>query len=167
MSLSDLQVADNTVVAFHYKLTNSSGEVLDESEDEPMYYLHGAQNIVPGLERQMGGHRVGDKFTAQVPAAEAYGERAESVPQHVPLEAFPEDMPLFEGMPLTAETNDGQLLHFFVLEVHEDAVVLDTNHPLAGEDLTFEVEITAIRAATESEIEHGHPHGADGHDHHH
>lgn len=163
-------VADDMVVFFHYTLRRTNdGEILDESGDEPMLYLHGASNIVPGLERQLTGRTIGDRFTANVPAAEAYGEKDGSAPQRVPLDAFPEDMPLVEGMPLIAEGPDGSHHHFFIVGVDEEdeVVLIDANHPLAGVDLSFEVEIVNIRNATREELEHGHPHGPDGHGHHH
>jgi len=168
--MSNSIVADDMVVSFNYTLRRASdNEVLDASEDEPMFYLHGASNIVPGLERQLTGRAVGDKLTANVPAAEAYGEKEPGDPQRVPMDAFPEDMPLVEGMPLIAEGPDGEHHHFFIVGVDEEdeVVLIDSNHPLAGVDLAFEVEIVALRAATAEELEHGHPHGPDGHSHHH
>lgn len=160
-------VADKTVVTFHYTLRDADGEVLDSSEgEEPLIYLHGADNIVPGLERQLVGKKVGDKLTAVVSAQEGYGEHDGEEPQKVPLSDFPEDAEIEEGMEIVAEDDDDELHPLWVVEVGDDYVLLDHNHPLAGVELHFDVEITAIRAATKEELEHGHPHGADGHEDH-
>lgn len=158
-------VLPEMVVSFHYKLRNNDGELLDESEaGDPMPYLHGADNIVPGLEKAMLNKKVGDKFDVKVPAAEGYGERVDGN-MVVPKSEFPDDVELVAGMSLVAESPDGEAFPLWIVGVSDDEVTVDPNHPLAGVELNFEVEIAEIRAATEEEIAHGHPHGPDGHHH--
>jgi len=128
-------------------------------------YLHGAENIVPGLERKIQGCAVGQKLDVVLEPAEAYGERNGS-PLAVPKDAFPDDTDLAVGMHVVAQNPDGSMIPLWILEVGEDRVVVDPNHPLAGVTLHFSVEVKDIRDATKEEIEHGHPHGADGHDGH-
>ena len=165
--MTDTQtITDGTVVQFHYTLTTDDGTVVDTSQGStPLAYLHGAGNIVPGLERQMTSHVVGDKFTAVVPPEEGYGPRQEMPPQPVPRSQFPADMEIAPGMAFHAQGPNGEQIQVFVAGVEEDNVLVDINHPLAGATLNFEVEITDIRAASEEEIAHGHPHGPGGHDH--
>ncbi len=153
------------VVSFHYKLRNNEGELLDASDDgAPMAYLHGAENIVPGLERAMLDRKVGDKFDVKVAAADGYGERVgESAV--LPRSAFPPDMDLEPGMSFGAENEAGEVFPLWIVEATDEQVTVDPNHPLAGVDLNFEVEIAAIRDATAQEIAHGHPHGPGGHHH--
>jgi len=151
-------IADGKVVSFHYTLTNDAGEVLDSSSGRgPMPYLHGAQNIVPGLERQMTGKAAGDTFDAVVPPAEGYGERGGPEPQPVPRSAFPADMPLEKGIPLQAQAPDGQVMMLFIDRVEGDTVFVDHNHPMAGVTLNFAVEVVDIRDATDAEKAQGHP----------
>jgi FKBP-type peptidyl-prolyl cis-trans isomerase SlyD len=158
-------VADGTVVTMHYTLKDPQGEVLDSSSGrEPLSYLHGASNIVPGLERQLAGKRVGDTVAAEVPPAEGYGER-QGPPQPVERSAFPEGSELAPGMQVVAEGPDGKSFPLWIVEVTDDKVMVDANHPLAGVTLHFDVEITELRAASEQEKAHGHPHGPGGHDH--
>jgi len=158
-------VSNDKVVSIHYTLASQEGEVIDRSGTDPLAYLHGHHNIVPGLERQMVGKVEGDKFRAVVPAAEGYGERMPDAKQEIPREAFPADAPLREGIQLTAEGPDGQLVELWVLKVDDERVLVDLNHPLAGQTLTFDVEVVAIRDATEEERAHGHAHSGDGHHH--
>lgn len=153
------------VVSFHYTLRNDAGEVIDQSEEgEPMAYLVGAQNIVPGLEKAMLNRAVGDTFEVKVPAAEGYGERVDGSAK-VPRTEFPEDVELQPGMSLLAEGPDGSAVPLWITHVGDEEVTVDPNHPLAGVDLHFEVEVAAIRAASDEELEHGHPHGPGGHHH--
>jgi FKBP-type peptidyl-prolyl cis-trans isomerase SlyD len=160
-------IADGKVVAFHYTLTNNDGEKLDSSHDrgEPLAYLHGASNIVPGLEKQLSGLAVGAKLDAVVPPEEGYGERGVPPPQPVPKNAFPEGMPIEKGMPVQAQSPDGQMMMLFIDRIEDDTVYVDHNHPLAGVTLNFAVEIMSIRDASDEEKAHGHPHGPGGHHH--
>lgn len=162
------RVQDGKVVLVHYRLTLDGVEdVVDSTEgDEPMAYLHGADNIVPGLERALEGLGVGETIAVTLQPEDAYGEREPDAIQEIPHDAFPDDLEVEVGMQLTAEDEDGELTPLYVRAIAEDHVVVDTNHPLAGETLRYEVTIVEIRDATDSEVEHGHAHGADGHDHH-
>jgi FKBP-type peptidyl-prolyl cis-trans isomerase SlyD len=163
--MADL-VAAEKVVSFHYTLRDKDGAVLDASEGgEPMSYLHGAENIVPGLEQAMSNKKVGDKFDVTVAPKDGYGERVEGHAV-VPRSAFPDDVELEVGMRLVAEGEDGEAFPIWIAALAGDQVTIDPNHPLAGVELHFEVEIAAIRAATPEELEHGHPHGPGGHHHH-
>lgn len=160
------RVAKDMVVEIHYTLTNEAGEVLDSSRDgDPMMYLHGAGNIVPGLEKQLLGRSPGDSFTAIVPPAEGYGLREPDALMRAPRSAFPADMDLEEGTPLWVEDDDGAEHPAWIAEVSDSAVVLDRNHPLAGVTLKFAVEVMTVRKATAEEKAHGHVHSGDGHHH--
>ncbi|UOO88530.1 peptidylprolyl isomerase [Vitreoscilla massiliensis] len=159
-----MTVENGKVVSFHYTLTNAQGDVLDQSQDQPMPYLHGAGNIIPGLEKELTGKKVGDKLTVKVPAAEAYGEYHEQLVNDVPREAFQGVDQIEPGMQFQANTPEGVQV-ITVKAVNGDQVTVDANHPLAGQDLNFDVEIVDVRDATEEESAHGHVHGAGGHHH--
>lgn len=159
---------EGKVVVIHYTLTSEDGEVLDTSDGgEPLAFLHGAGNIVPGLERAIEGRAVGDGLNVSVPPTEGYGDRTGPGPQPVPREAFPDGVALRAGMMLAAEGPDGQQMPLWVAAVEDERVFIDSNHPLAGQTLHFQVEIVRIRDATAEERAHGHPHGPDGTAHHH
>ena len=157
-------IANNHVVSFHYTLTNAEGETLDQSQGEPLAYLHGASNIIPGLEKALTGKTVGEKFKITIPAVEAYGEYNPELVQEVPAQMFQGVDNIQAGMQFQAQTDDGVQI-VTVKAVEGDNIVVDANFPLAGQDLTFDVEITEIRDASEEELEHGHVHGAGGHHH--
>lgn len=159
-------VTDGTVVTMHYTLKNPEGEVLDTSSGrDPLAYVHGANNIVPGLERQLNDKTVGDTIHAVVPPAEGYGERQGPGPQQVSRSAFPADAQLAPGMQVAARNEDGSTVPLWIVGVAEQEVLIDANHPLAGVTLHFDVEITGLRPATEEEKTHGHPHGPGGQEH--
>lgn len=159
-------VSDGQVISFHYTLRDPEGEVLDSSlESEPLSYLHGAANIVPGLERELTGRAVGDRLEAVVEPADGYGEPAGPGPQKLPRDAFPSNAELEAGMQVFARGEGSEPIPLWIVSVDDDHVVIDINHPLAGVTLHFTVEIVSIRSATEEEIEHGHPHGPGGHEH--
>jgi FKBP-type peptidyl-prolyl cis-trans isomerase SlyD len=166
--MEEMKAADGMVVSIHYTLRDDEGEVVDSSSgSEPLDYLHGAGNIVPGLEAAMEGKAIGDKFKIAVPPAEGYGELQPAGAKAVPRSGFPRGAELEPGMQFFVRGPDGEPFPVWVKEVGAKEVVIDTNHPLAGETLHFEVEVVGMRAATEEEVEHGHPHGPDGHGHHH
>lgn len=158
-------VANDTVVQFNYTLTNAEGEVLDQSRGEPLAYLHGHHNIIPGLEKQMEGKSAGDKFKAVIAPADAYGEYLAEAVQEVPRANFQGVDSIEVGMQFQSQTDDGHVMLVTVKDVNDDVVVVDGNHPLAGVELTFDVEIVEVRAATADEIAHGHAHGVGGHHH--
>jgi FKBP-type peptidyl-prolyl cis-trans isomerase SlyD len=158
-------ISTNKVVTINYTLRNDAGEVLDSSEDAgPMAYLHGAGNIVPGLEKQLEGKLAGDKLVAIVPPDEGYGEKNGAGPQSIPRAAF-EDVDVHPGMTLVVEDDDGEQMPLRVIAVEADKVLVDLDHPLAGETLHFTVEVVEVRDATAEELEHGHVHGDGGHHH--
>jgi len=150
---------ENPVVSIHYTLTNKAGEQLDSSIGaEPLTYLHGAGNIIPGLENALADKTVGDKLTVTIEPEDAYGERNEEHIQTVPREMFQGIDNIEVGMQFQADSSNGPAV-VTITGVEGDNVTVDGNHPLAGEQLTFDVEITEIRSATETEMEHGHIHG--------
>ena len=158
-----MKASKNTVVSVHYTLWNDEGEELETSVgDEPLEYLHGSDSIVPGLEKVLEGQTMGFKTKVKIPAADAYGERDEELVFEVPKDELPEG--LEEGEEISSEDEDGEEDVFTVVELTENGALLDGNHPFAGLDLTFEVEIVGLREATAEEIEHGHVHG-EGHEH--
>ncbi len=157
-------IANNSVVSFHYTLTNAEGEVLDKSEGQPLVYLHGAGNIIPGLEEALLGKAVGEKLVVTVPAAKAYGEYNPEMVQSVPAQMFQGVDNIQAGMQFQAQTDDGVQI-VTVKAVEGDEIIVDANFPLAGQDLTFDVEIVEIREATQEELDHGHVHGVGGHHH--
>lgn len=152
-------VIDGQVVTFHYTLKNEEGEVLDTSGDgEPMAYLHGSGNIVPGLEKRMAGCSAGDHFEVTVAPEDAYGERQGQGPIAVPRSSFPEEAPVQPGMTFISEMPDGRKFPIWIVDVREDDVLVDGNHPLAGVTLVFDVNVVSLRDASDEEKEHGHPH---------
>ena len=157
-------ISENVVVLFHYSLTDENGNELDSSTDkDPLAYIHGHKNIIPGLEKELDGKTEGDVMVVTIEAAEAYGERQEQMVQEVPRASFQvEEMTV--GMRFEAQTPNGPV-SVVVTTVTDDMVTVDGNHPLAGKDLTFDVKIDTVREATEEELEHGHVHGPGGHQH--
>lgn len=151
------------VVTFHYTLTDPAGKTLDSSVgQEPMTYMEGAEQIIPGLEKQLQPLKAKDKKKIKVPAAEAYGPRDDRFLMSVPLERLPKTIQIGQQFTITA---DGNSPPFTVTSVTATHATLDGNHPLAGVDLTFDVEIVEVREATAEEVKHGHAHGAGGHHH--
>jgi FKBP-type peptidyl-prolyl cis-trans isomerase SlyD len=151
---------ENPVVSIHYTLTNKAGEKLDSSVGaEPLTYIHGAGNIIPGLEKALSEKSLGDKLTVTIEPEEAYGQRNEEQIQTVGKEMFEGIEKIEVGMQFQADSSSGPAI-VTVTEVNEETITIDGNHPLAGEQLTFDVEIMEIRSATETEMEHGHIHGA-------
>ena len=155
----------DTVVQFNYTLTNAEGEILDQSRDQPLVYLHGHHNIIPGLEKQMMGKSAGDTFKVTIAPEDAYGEDVQEAVQEVPRANFQGVDNIEVGMQFQSQTDDGHVMLVTVKDVNDEIVVVDGNHPLAGVELTFDVEIVEVRAATADEIAHGHAHGAGGHQH--
>ncbi len=157
-----MQVADKKVVSMQYTLTNDAGEVLDQSQTgEPLVYLHGSGNIIPGLEKELNGKSSGDALKVRVAPEEAYGVRDEGMVQVMPRNVFQGVESIETGMQFQAQ-GQGQddPVMITVTKVEDDEITVDGNHPLAGEALTFDVEIADVRDATEDELKHGHVHGA-------
>ncbi|AMO55414.1 peptidylprolyl isomerase [Endozoicomonas montiporae] len=159
-------ISDKKVVKIHYTLKNQGGEVMDSSEGhEPLAYLQGAGNILEGLENELTGKQAGDKLKVSIEAAEGYGEYDESLVQPVPMEQFGEHQ-VEVGMQFHADTAIGpRIVTIIAINEEEKQVVIDANHALAGEDLFFDVEVVEVRDASQEELDHGHVHGPDGHEH--
>ncbi len=160
-----MQIAQNSVAAFHYTLTDDKGQVVDSSEGrDPLSYLHGSGQIVPGLEKQMEGRKVGDRFIAEVAPEEGYGVHHPELMQEVPKEAFQGVESIQPGMQFQGRGPQGEI-NVTVSKIEGDKVFIDGNHPLAGQTLRFAIEVTDVRAANEEELQHGHVHGEGGHHH--
>ena len=160
-----MKIEDNKVVQMHYHLKDEKGTVLDSSQGkEPLSYIHGAGNIIIGLEKQLSGKAAGDKLNAVVAPAEGYGERDDSLVQVVPKSGFQGDEELQVGMQVQVGTQEGNAIAT-VAKIEGEDVTLDVNHPLAGVTLTFDVEVVEVRVATQEELDHGHVHGPGGHEH--
>jgi len=157
-----LLIGENAVVKMHYKLTDDGGKVLDSSEGaEPLAYLHGAGNIVPGLEKALVGKGEGDSVQVRVEPVEGYGEVNPDGIKVIEREAFAGVESVEPGMAFEAKGPDGTAQHIFVKKVEGDNVTIDLNHPLAGVPLNFDVQIVGVREATEEERTHGHAHEGD------
>lgn len=151
-------ISDQCVVSIHYQLTDKDGDVLDTSENQdPLHYLHGSSNIIPGLEKQLVGKKAGDELRVVVQPEDGYGLHQENLVQEVPRAAFSGIDEIQPGMRFQADSDRGPM-HVIVTEVTEQTVTVDGNHPLAGQVLTFDVRIESVREATAEEIAHGHPH---------
>ncbi len=161
-----MQIEKDRVVTLNYTLKDDSGKVIDQSQNGEFVYLHGANNIIPGLESALAGQATGDKLSVQIAPEDAYGARDESKTQQVPREMFPQDVDIQVGMQFQAQGPDGQALMVIVAAVADDTITVDGNHPLAGVSLNFDVEVLEVRAATEEELTHGHAHGPEGHHQH-
>ncbi|MGH1440231.1 MAG: FKBP-type peptidyl-prolyl cis-trans isomerase [Cellvibrionaceae bacterium] len=160
-----MKINDKCVASFHYTLKNDAGETIDSSSgQEPMSYLQGASNIVPGLEKEMEGKSIGDSFSVVISPAEGYGEVDENLHQELPKSMFTGVENIEPGMEFQAQTEHGQQI-IAVTKVEGDTVTVDGNHPLAGENLHFDIEVTDIREASQEELDHGHVHGPGGHEH--
>lgn len=160
-----MNISQNVVGLFHYTLKNDEGEIIDSSEGKaPLAYLHGAGNIVSGLEKEMEGKTTGDTFSTVVSPQEGYGEYDAEKVQSVPREMFKGTDTIEVGMQFHAETPAGaQIVE--VAEVDANQVTINANHPLAGQNLHFDIEITDVREASQEELDHGHVHGEGGHEH--
>tara|TARA_R110002110_G_scaffold415561_1_gene650772 strand:- start:74240 stop:74710 length:471 start_codon:yes stop_codon:yes gene_type:complete len=154
-----LLIGDNLVVSMHYTLSDDSGTVLDSSEGaEPLSYLHGAGNIIPGLEQALVGKAEGDELEVKVEPAQGYGEVRPELMQVVERAAFQGVESIEPGMAFEAQGPDGAAQRIVVKDVDGDNITVDANHPLAGVELNFDVKITQVREATEEEVAHGHVH---------
>lgn len=167
MTSNAMSIGDDSVVSFHYTLRDDAGSITESSEGaSPVVYMHGRNNIVPGLETQLAGKTSGDKFTAVVAPEQGYGLRNDSAVQRVPVKHLATRGPYEVGQMVVVNTREGGR-QARVMKVGHFNVDLDLNHPLAGKTLTFEIQIVDVRAATEEERSHGHAHGPEGHGHDH
>jgi len=160
-----MQIGDQKVVTLHYTLTDNEGRLIDKSDDGSFAYLHGASNIIPGLENALAGKSAGEELNVSVSPEEGYGARDEAMLQQVPKSMFEEDSQIAVGSQFHAQGPNGEMLIVTVMEVHDEHVMVDGNHPLAGVDLNFSVTVVDVRDASAEEIEHGHVHGPGGHHH--
>ena len=160
-----MAVAKNKIVSIDYTLKGTDGNVLDSSQGrEPLQYLHGRGNIIPGLESALEGKAEGDQLNVSIPPGQAYGERDEKMVQPVPRSAFQGVQEIQPGMQFQANTQAGPRM-ITVVGVNNDQVTIDANHPLAGQTLNFDVKVVGVRDATQEELSHGHAHGPGGHQH--
>ena len=158
-----MKIADNCVVFMHYTLTDDAGQTIDSSQDrEPLPYLHGGNNIVEGLEKALTDLETGAKIKVSVQPEEGYGPVHPEAIQVIPKEAFQGAEDVQPGMQFQAQGPEGQIQVITVKEITDEGYLCDGNHPLAGQVLNFEVEIMEVRAATEEELQHGHPHVGEG-----
>lgn len=156
-----MQITKHTVAAIHYTLTDNEGNVLDSSAGrDPLHYIQGVGNLIPGMEEGLEGKTKGEKFKIKVSPEKGYGLKSEGLLQQVPRSSFG-DQPVELGMQF--QTNQGSVVT--VTKIGLDSITVDANHPLAGVELNFDVEVLEIRLATEEELAHGHVHGPGGHHH--
>ena len=160
-----MNIEDKRVVTLAYTLKDNDDNLIDQSDDGSFCYLHGASNIIPGLESALTGKVSGDEFSISIAPEEAYGVREDEKIQTVPREMIPPDQDIEPGMPFHAQSPDGVPLVVTIAKVEEESIVVDGNHPLAGVQLNFEVRVMDVREATSEEIDHGHVHGPEGHQH--
>ncbi|RMH92935.1 peptidylprolyl isomerase [Lysobacter pythonis] len=160
-----MKIEKDRAVRFHYSVAEKGRAPVENSHEngEPLAVLIGHGNIIPGLEKAMEGHEAGDKFSVEVVAGEAYGERREGLSQRVPKKHF-QGAKLAPGMQVVLNTNFGPRA-VTIEKVGMTTVDVDLNHPMAGKDLDFEIEIVEVREASKEELEHGHVHGEGGHQH--
>ncbi len=159
-----MQIAKHKVVSIDYELTDDKGDVIDTSEgSEPLTYLHGTGNIIPGLENALEGKVSGEQINVSIQPADAYGHQRDELRQVVPRDEFKGIDDLQVGMRFRVPTESGEPLVVTVVEIEQDSVTVDGNHELAGVTLHFEVTIRDVRESTPEEISHGHAHGPDGH----
>lgn len=156
-------ISRDKVVSMNYTLTDNSGKVLDASNGEPMEYLQGHQNIIPGLEVALEGLKPGDRKQVTVQPTEAYGQHNPELIFALPLDQFGGQAPQ-TGMLVQLQSPEGEMMATIV-KIENNQVTLDANHPLAGQVLNFDVEILEVRSASAEELSHGHPHGPHGHHH--
>jgi FKBP-type peptidyl-prolyl cis-trans isomerase SlyD len=160
-----MQIEKHRVVTLAYTLKDDDDRIIDQSDDGSFCYLHGASNIISGLENALTGKVAGDELSVSIPPEEGYGVHDVEKTQAVPREMFPAEEEIVPGMQFHAQGPDGHQLVVTVVKVDDDRVTVDGNHPLAGVQLKFDVKVLEVRTATGEEITHGHVHGPGGHHH--
>lgn len=154
-----MKIQDDKVVSIDYTLKDDSGEVLDTSQDrEPLAFIYGSGNIIPGLENALEGKEKGEELSVTVEPKEGYGEYDESLMFEVGKEQFQDASQIQEGMQVQAQNSNGQVQIFTIKSIGDEKVTLDANHPLAGQTLHFDVAVSEVREATKEELDHGHVH---------
>jgi len=160
-----MTISEKCVVSMHYKLTDESGQLLDESRDQPLLYVHGTNSLIPGLEKQLDGKTIGDQITASVPPEEGYGPVMPQLIQNLPKSTFQGVDEIKVGMEFEASNENSEKMIVRVEAIEGEEVTINGNHPLAGKTLNFDVNIVDVREASEEELSHGHAHGEGGHQH--
>lgn len=161
-----MPIGANKVVTLNYKLSDDKGNLIQTTKDNgPFVYLSGKNQILPKLEEAIDGMLIGGKKNIELSSSEAYGDYDEKAVQQVKKDAFPEGSNLEAGMEYMAQSPEGHPVPFVIKEVKDEDVTIDFNHPLAGRNLNFDVELVDVRDATAEELDHGHVHGAGGHQH--
>ncbi|HNT55174.1 MAG TPA: peptidylprolyl isomerase [Anaerolineaceae bacterium] len=155
------EVADDVVVMMKYTLTVDGEEIDSADENDPIAFLQGSGEIIPGLEKALYGMKVGQSKKVTVAPAEGYGPHDPESMLSVPRSEFPDDIPLEVGLELDVRDEDDEVMSATIVAVTEDAIQLDFNHPLAGKTLHFDITVVDLRVATEEELEHGHVHDDD------
>jgi FKBP-type peptidyl-prolyl cis-trans isomerase SlyD len=156
-------ITQDMIVSMNYTLTDSEGKILDSSNEEPMEYLQGHSNIIPGLESALEGLKPGDRKQVTIQPSDGYGQHNPDLIFSLPLDQFGGEAPQ-TGMLVQLQSPEGEMMAT-VAQIEDNQVTLDANHPLAGQVLNFDVEIVKVRAASAEELSHGHPHGPHGHHH--
>lgn len=160
-----MKIAKDTVVSLAYQVRTKDGVIVDEATAvAPLEYLHGAGDLIKGLEKALDGRQIGDKFDVEIEANNAYGDYNENLVQNVPRDVFVGVDKLEVGMRFLADTEHGPV-PVEITAIDGDTITIDGNHMLAGQDLKFNVEVVNVREATAEELTHGHVHGAHSHDH--
>jgi len=160
-----MQLEKDKVATINYTLKDKDNNILDQCNDGSFTYLHGNKSLMPGLENELEGKQPGDEINVVIEPEDGYGERSLEKIQRVPKKIFPPNVEIKEGMQFNSQTSKGDTIVVTVTAIEEHEVVADGNHPLAGKQLHFEVELIDVRDATEEEIQHGHVHGPGGHEH--
>ncbi|HRI47561.1 MAG TPA: peptidylprolyl isomerase [Ignavibacteriaceae bacterium] len=157
----------NQVVSILFTLKDADGEIIDSTSDgRPFAFLSGNEQILPNLESEIGTMLIGSKKTVVLEPKDAYGEYQEEAVQILNRAEFPENAVIEEGQSYFTKSPEGEQIPFMITQIKGDEVTIDFNHPLAGETLSFDVELVNIRPATQEELDHGHAHGEGGHHHH-
>ncbi|MEH6500754.1 MAG: peptidylprolyl isomerase [Pseudoalteromonas distincta] len=159
-----MQISNNSVVQFHYTLSDANGEIESSHKHDPILYLHGQPGLIDGLVEALEGHKAGDSFSVTLTADKAYGPRLDDAIQKVQVKRLQGAKKWKPGMIAVIETEQGPR-QVTIVKVGLSQAEVDSNHPLAGKDLTFAIEVLDVREATEEELAHGHAHGAGGHHH--
>lgn len=160
-----MDIKEKSVVSIHYKLTDDKGEVIDQSSEHPLSYIHGMGSLIPGLEKELDGKGSGDKLTVSVAPEEGYGPYIPELVEKLPRSTFEGVDEIKVGMEFHASNEQGDTMVVRVEEINGDEITINGNHPLAGMTLNFDVEVVEVREASKEELEHGHVHGPHGHHH--
>lgn len=160
-----MQISANKVVTIDYTLKDDEDQIIDQANDGSFAYLHGASNIIPGLEQALENKQAGDSITVSISPEDGYGVRDDSRTQVVPMDMFEEKEMVQVGAQFHAQDGEGHTIMVTIVAVDDDNVTIDGNHPLAGMQLNFDVKVIDVRDATAEELDHGHVHGPGGHHH--